>query len=48
MPGILIGRRIAHFGHALFQRRFWTAALAPEIGRIVREAIDGSGGATAG
>jgi glycosyltransferase involved in cell wall biosynthesis len=39
--------RIAKSGHELFQRRFSTAALAPEIGRIVRRAIDGSAGATA-
>ena len=40
--------RIAQNGHQLFQRRFSTAALAPEIGRIVRGAIDGSDVATAG
>jgi glycosyltransferase involved in cell wall biosynthesis len=45
-PGLR--NRIAKNGHELFQRRFSTAALAPEIGRIVREVIDGSGGATAG
>ncbi len=40
--------RLAHNGHELFRRRFSTAALAPEIGRIVRGAIDGSGVARAG
>jgi glycosyltransferase involved in cell wall biosynthesis len=39
--------RIAQNGHELFQRRFSTAALAPEIGSIVREAIDGFGGGPA-
>lgn len=34
--------RIADNGHELFRRRFSTAALAPEIGEIVRAAIEGS------
>jgi glycosyltransferase involved in cell wall biosynthesis len=40
--------RLAHTGHELLRRRFSTAALAPEIGTIVRAAIDDSGVATAG
>jgi glycosyltransferase involved in cell wall biosynthesis len=39
--------RIADNGHELFRRRFSTEALAPEIGGIVRAAIEGSSGATA-
>jgi glycosyltransferase involved in cell wall biosynthesis len=45
-PGLR--NRIAKNGHELFQRRFSTAAMAPEIGRIVRGAIDGSDGTPAG
>jgi glycosyltransferase involved in cell wall biosynthesis len=39
--------RLADNGHQLFRRRFSTHALAPEIGRIVRAAIEGSSRAKA-
>jgi glycosyltransferase involved in cell wall biosynthesis len=39
--------RIADSGHDLFRRRFSTAGMAPEIGEIVRAAIDRSSRATA-
>jgi glycosyltransferase involved in cell wall biosynthesis len=39
--------RIAGKGHELFRRRFSTEALAPKVGAVVREAIEGSSRATA-
>jgi glycosyltransferase involved in cell wall biosynthesis len=37
-----VRERIAERGHELFRRRFSTEALAPEIGKIVRDAIERS------